>query len=80
MAIKLVPREGIEPSLLSEPDFESGASTNSTTSARDRYYAESLMYAQAFFTELLLFHRTKHDFAQLHAPLVEAIDIPDHAL
>ena len=29
----LVPRGGIEPPLLSEPDFESGASTNSTTSA-----------------------------------------------
>lgn len=30
----LVPRVGIEPTLLSEPDFESGASTNFTTEAR----------------------------------------------
>ena len=29
----LVPRVGIEPTLLSEPDFESGASTNFTTEA-----------------------------------------------
>ena len=29
----LVPGVGIEPTLLSEPDFESGASTNSTTRA-----------------------------------------------
>jgi len=28
-----VPRDGLEPSLLAEPDFESGASTNSTTRA-----------------------------------------------
>lgn len=27
---------GLEPTLLSEPDFESGASTNSTTPARQR--------------------------------------------
>ncbi len=30
----LVPRVGIEPTLLSEPDFESGASTNFTTEAK----------------------------------------------
>ena len=29
----MVPPVGIEPTLLSEPDFESGASTNSTTGA-----------------------------------------------
>ncbi len=29
----LVPRVGIEPTLLAEPDFESGASTNSATEA-----------------------------------------------
>ena len=29
----MVPRVGIEPTLLSEPDFESGASTNFTTEA-----------------------------------------------
>ncbi len=29
----VVPRVGIEPTLLSEPDFESGASTNFTTEA-----------------------------------------------
>ena len=29
----MVPRAGIEPALLSEPDFESGASTNFTTEA-----------------------------------------------
>jgi hypothetical protein len=28
-----VPRAGIEPALLSEPDFESGASTNSANGA-----------------------------------------------
>ena len=31
----LVPRAGVEPALLSEPDFESGASTSSTTGARE---------------------------------------------
>ena len=34
----LVPRVGIEPTLLSEPDFESGASTNFTTEARGLHY------------------------------------------
>jgi hypothetical protein len=29
----MVPRVGIEPTLLSEPDFESGASTSFTTPA-----------------------------------------------
>jgi len=29
----LVPRVGLEPTLLAEPDFESGASTNFTTRA-----------------------------------------------
>ena len=32
----LVPRVGIEPTLLAEPDFESGASTNSATEAKGR--------------------------------------------
>jgi len=36
-----VPRDGIEPSLLSEPDFESGASTSSTTEATARFYQNS---------------------------------------
>lgn len=31
---KMVPRAGIEPALLSEPDFESGASTNSANGAQ----------------------------------------------
>jgi hypothetical protein len=35
----LVRAVGIEPTLLSEPDFESGASTNSTTPARLVYSA-----------------------------------------
>ena len=34
----MVPRVGIEPTLLSEPDFESGASTNFTTEARETHY------------------------------------------
>ena len=34
----MVPRVGIEPTLLSEPDFESGASTSSTTEAREAHY------------------------------------------
>ena len=29
----IVPRVGIEPTLFAEPDFESGASTNSATEA-----------------------------------------------
>jgi hypothetical protein len=33
LEVALVPPVGIEPTLLSEPDFESGASTNSTTGA-----------------------------------------------
>ena len=32
----MVPRVGIEPTLLAEPDFESGASTNFTTEAFQR--------------------------------------------
>ncbi len=32
----VVPRAGIEPALLSEPDFESGASTNSANGAHER--------------------------------------------
>ena len=38
------------------------------------------MHAQVFFTELLLFHRAEHHFAQFHAPLIEAVDVPHHAL
>ena len=34
---KLVPLAGIEPALLSEPDFESGASTSSAKGAFDLY-------------------------------------------
>ena len=34
----MVPEVGIEPTLLSEPDFESGASTSSTTRARGLHY------------------------------------------
>ena len=34
----LVPRVGIEPTLLAEPDFESGASTNFTTEALTEVY------------------------------------------
>ncbi len=31
--LQMVPPVGLEPTLLAEPDFESGASTNSTTGA-----------------------------------------------
>ena len=34
--VLIVPRVGIEPTLLAEPDFESGASTNSATEANGR--------------------------------------------
>ena len=34
----VVPPVGLEPTLLSEPDFESGASTNSTTGAAGAGY------------------------------------------
>jgi hypothetical protein len=37
----LVPGVGIEPTLLSEPDFESGASTNFTTRACSYIHADS---------------------------------------
>ena len=33
-ALRLVPQAGLEPALLSEQDFESSASTNSTTGAQ----------------------------------------------
>ena len=36
-----MPRVGIEPTLLAEPDFESGASTSSTTEARKHNYTQS---------------------------------------
>ena len=36
-----MPRVGIEPTLLAEPDFESGASTNFTTEARKHNYTQS---------------------------------------
>lgn len=32
----MVPRVGIEPTLPKEPDFESGASTNSATGAKNK--------------------------------------------
>ena len=41
-----VPRVGIEPTLLAEPDFESGASTNSAT--------EALCHLVSDATQLLL--------------------------
>jgi hypothetical protein len=34
IASPLVPRAGLEPALLAEPDFESGVSTNFTTEAK----------------------------------------------
>ncbi len=37
----MVPVVGLEPTLLAEPDFESGASTNSTTPARSGKEAQS---------------------------------------
>ena len=37
ISVCVVPPVGLEPTLLSEPDFESGASTNSTTGARGRF-------------------------------------------
>ena len=39
--LAMVPRVGIEPTLLSEPDFESGASTSSTTEAREQHYTRT---------------------------------------
>ena len=39
----LVPRVGIEPTLLAEPDFESGASTNFTTEALTEFYQNSAL-------------------------------------
>ena len=39
---QLVRAVGIEPTLLSEPDFESGASTSSTTPATERHLAQLL--------------------------------------
>ena len=38
MSVDVVPRAGVEPALLSEPDFESGASTSSTTGAREQVF------------------------------------------
>jgi len=38
-----VPRVGIEPTLLAEPDFESGASTNFTTEALTEFYQNSAL-------------------------------------
>ena len=35
----MVPQAGLEPALLSEQDFESSASTNSTTGATDAAYS-----------------------------------------
>ena len=40
---QLVPRVGIEPTLLAEPDFESGASTNFTTEASAEFYQNSAL-------------------------------------
>ena len=40
-SLQMVPRVGIEPTLLAEPDFESGASTNFTTEARTEFYQNS---------------------------------------
>lgn len=56
----LVPPAGIEPALLSEPDFESGASTNSAKGAHPAYRSERRDYSQGFcavkrFFQLFMF-------------------------
>ena len=57
---QLVPRVGIEPTLLAEPDFESGASTNFTTEALAEFYQNSALlqrgYRPAFASPLGLLH------------------------
>ncbi len=44
----MVPRAGIEPALLSEPDFESGASTNSANGARISSAVAKIVYTNRF--------------------------------
>lgn len=46
----MVPRAGIEPALLSEPDFESGASTNSANGARIPFGVAKSVYTNLFGT------------------------------
>ena len=55
---KLVPEAGLEPALLSEPDFESGTSTNFITRALNFNIVIILLIAstvQLFFNFLLLY-------------------------
>ena len=55
ICLNLVPKVGLEPTLLSEPDFESGASTNFTTQAflnLCAYYITAFLFCTAFFIYL----------------------------
>lgn len=51
---QVVPRAGLEPALLAEPDFESGASTNFTTRAFS-VKTESIAQARHRFSEKRVF-------------------------
>lgn len=44
----MVPQDGLEPSLLSKPDFESGVSTNSTTAAKELSYLSFAKFSDNF--------------------------------
>lgn len=48
----MVPPVGIEPTLLAEPDFESGASTSSTTGAREGFYIAGIGVRQQLMAGL----------------------------
>ena len=60
----MVPQAGLEPALLSEQDFESSASTNSTTGARRHAYSGVIKTRNgkcnivAYFAALAAFLRT----------------------
>ena len=50
---KMVPEDGLEPSLLSETDFESVASTNFTTRAECKDYTYAFITHKSFHSQTL---------------------------
>ncbi len=66
----LVPRVGIEPTLLAEPDFESGASTNFTTEALTEVYQNSTPASRSQWFEPLTYTRIAPAYCMCWPPLI----------
>ena len=65
-----MPQVGLEPTHLAVPDFESGASTNSTTGALDMFISGLSQFASLFFGLLgAIFTKKTNDCTGLDAML-----------